>query len=182
MKGIIFTELLKMLELHFGAETVECLVVEASLPSGGAYTSVGTYYHEELVSLLECLSARTGHSVDQLMHTYGKHMFSVLHTQMPTDEAAARTDTFTLLMQIETEIHVEVRRLYPDADLPRFEHTLVDQDTLFLNYQSERGMASFAEGLISGCIEYFGESITLERSDLGECTGHEAVFVLRRLP
>ncbi len=182
MKGIVFTEFLKMVERSFGAETVECIIVEANLSSGGAYTSVGTYPHEEMLALLACLSVRTGASVNQLMRIYGKYMFRVLHAQIPASDPVSRSDTFTLMMQIESNIHAEVRKLYPDADLPHFEHTRLDQYTLLLKYRSERGMASFAEGLISGCIEHFGEPIVLERADSGEHADCDAIFMLRRVP
>lgn len=180
MKGIVFTEFLKMVELCFDAETVETIIVEGNLPSGGAYTSVGTYPHDEMLTLLTCLSARTGLSTDDLMRTYGKQMFGVLHSQIPHEDPGAYSDTFSLLTDIQNKIHAEVFKLYPDADLPRFEHTMLSKDTLQLKYLSERGMASFAEGLISGCIAHFGETITVERTDLGQASGHEAIFTLKR--
>lgn len=180
MKGIVFTEFLKMVELQFDAETVESIIVNANLPSEGAYTSIGTYPHQEMVSLLTCLSERTGQSADALMRSYGKYMFAVLHAQIPSEDPLGRSNTFDLLATIENNIHAEVRKLYPDADLPHFEHTRLDENTLLLQYQSERQMASFAEGLILGCIAHFGESITVNRTDSPECFGSVALFTLKR--
>jgi len=45
------------------------------LPSGGMYTSVGTYSHTELLSIVGRLSELTGVSVHDLVMAYGKYLF-----------------------------------------------------------------------------------------------------------
>ena len=45
MKGVIFTEFLEMVESHFSPEMADRIITAARLPSGGAYTAVGTYDH-----------------------------------------------------------------------------------------------------------------------------------------
>ena len=47
-------------------------------------------------------------------------------------------------------------------------------------YHSSRPLADFAEGLIMGCLKYFGEQIDLEREDLPGENGTAARFVLTR--
>ena len=48
------------------------------LPQGGAYTSVGTYDHEELVSLVSELSSRTKIPVPGLIKAFGEYLFARL--------------------------------------------------------------------------------------------------------
>lgn len=43
MKGVVFTEFLSMLDKIFDHIFIENLIEEERLPSGGVYTSVGTY-------------------------------------------------------------------------------------------------------------------------------------------
>jgi len=43
MKGIIFTEFLEMVEDRFSPEIADRIIEAADLPSGGAYTAIGTY-------------------------------------------------------------------------------------------------------------------------------------------
>ena len=49
MKGIVFTEFLEMVEASYGLQTVDTIIENASLPSEGAYTAVGTYDFNEMV-------------------------------------------------------------------------------------------------------------------------------------
>ena len=58
MKGIIFTEFLEMVEKEFSAETVDTIIDNSNLESGGSYTSVGTYPHIEMVELVSNLPNR----------------------------------------------------------------------------------------------------------------------------
>jgi len=59
MKGIVFTEFLQLVEEKFGYEMVDKLLVAANLEHGGAYTAVGTYGHQELITLVSKLSDET---------------------------------------------------------------------------------------------------------------------------
>ena len=64
-------------------------------------------------------------------------------------------NTFELLSNIEDYIHVEVKKLYPEAELPTFETKILNDREMQMIYTSDRRMADFAEGLINGCIEHF---------------------------
>ena len=44
MKGIVFTELIELVEKKFGLEMVDTIIGESDLPSGGVYTSVAVSY------------------------------------------------------------------------------------------------------------------------------------------
>ena len=52
MKGLVFTEFLEMVESKFGLEVVDNIIEHSELPSGGVYTSVGTYDFNEMLSLI----------------------------------------------------------------------------------------------------------------------------------
>ena len=56
MKGIVFKEFIDMVEATFGEEMLDTVIENSDLPSGGVYTSVGTYPHTELVAMVVTLS------------------------------------------------------------------------------------------------------------------------------
>ncbi len=60
-------------------------------------------------------------------------------------------------------IHPEVRKLYPDADVPEFEFSGRDDSTLTIGYRSRRRLCELAEGFIEGAADHFGESVALEQ-------------------
>ena len=75
---------------------------------------------------------------------------------------------------------MEVRKLYPDADLPDFTFESVGPDQLTLTYQSKRGLADLAEGLLRGCFAYFKESVEIIREDISGGDSKHVKFTLER--
>ena len=47
---------------------VDDIIDASALPSGGAYTAVGTYHHGEMLALCSALAERTGEPVPALVH------------------------------------------------------------------------------------------------------------------
>ena len=82
-----------------------------------------------------------------------------------------------MLTKIDDHIHVEVKKLYPDAELPKFEHTR-DGDLLTLNYSSPRPLAAVAQSLLNACLKFFGDGERLVSSNISEdqCS---ATFVIQ---
>jgi hypothetical protein len=164
MKGIVFTELLEMVAMMKSEDFVDELIESCDLPSGGAYTAVGTYPHQEAVTLLMRLSTMTGTPPGDLLRAFGSHLFGRFYILYPAFFENVET-AIDFLSQIEDVIHVEVRKLYPDAELPTFEATRPTDGRLDLVYRSERHMGDLAEGLIDGCVSHYGVPHRVERSD-----------------
>ncbi len=124
------------------------------------------------------LSALTNQPANTLVHAFGKHMFSRFLTNYP--EAFERvTSTFELLLRVEEVIHVEVKKINPDAELPSFSFPPTDEDCLDVVYESKRPFADLAHGLIEACIEHYEEDLVVTRDDLEGEPGTHARFSLR---
>jgi hypothetical protein len=173
VKGILFTELISLVDQAFGADVTEDMIAACDLESGGAYTSVGTYSHNEFITLLDALSKNTNLPTRDLCITFGKYLFgrfAQLYPTMFTD----KLPLFDFLMEVDDRIHGEVRKLYPEADLPKLDARMVTPTTLQVVYSSSRSFGDAAEGLLLGAIDYFGEEVDLARTDLpkegeGQC-------------
>ena len=165
MKGVVFTEFLEMVENQFSPEVADRIIGASELASGGAYTSVGTYDHGELVQLVTHLSEETKQPVPALIREFGKYLFTRFHLKYANFFQGV-PDTFTFLKNIDGYIHVEVRKLYSDAELPRFDIEQNDPKRLKLIYTSMRPFADLAEGLTLGCIAHYQENIGIERENL----------------
>lgn len=174
MKGIVFTEFLEMVESQLGVGMVDRIIGAAKLPNDGAYTSVGTYDHRELVRLLDAMSEASGASVPDLLRRFGVYLFNrfaVLYPRLFEGIPGA----FEFLRATDEVVHVEVQKLYPDAELPRFMCESSEADELVLIYSSPRGLGDLAEGLIQGCVSYFGESLRVHRTGLPASNGEQHV-------
>jgi hypothetical protein len=181
MKGIVFTEFLEMVESQLGIGMVDRIITAAELPHDGAYTSVGTYHHGEMVRLLVALSAASAIPVPDLLQQFGTHLFRRFTVMFPSLFDGI-SGVFEFLRAIDGYIHVEVRKLYPDAELPHFRCEDAAPGELVLIYSSPRGLGDLAEGLIRGCIAYYDEPLQLQRTDLPASQGeHHVRFHLLRL-
>ena len=180
MKGIVFREFISLVETQFSLETADHIIAASHLSSDGAYTTVGTYPHQEMVELVTHLSEATKISVKDLLHHFGRHLFqrfSEIHPEFVKTQASA----FELLRRLDGHIHVEVRKLYIDAELPAFDYEVLNDDAMVFIYRSHRKLADFAHGLIQGCVEHFGESMQIERTDLPDDEdGAHTRFILKR--
>ncbi len=154
MKGIVFTEFLDLVERKFGFETLDKIILKADLPNEGAYTAVGTYDHQEMVRLVTALSEESKIEIATLLEVYGGHFFSVLHKSYP-GFFKGHKHAFDFFETIENYIHPEVLKLYPDAELPRFESVSRSDNRLELKYISERGLHAFAKGLLESGMAHF---------------------------
>ena len=66
---------------------------------------------------------------------------------------------FSFLNSIDQYIHPEVLKLYPDAELPRFDAEIKSDNEMILNYMSSRKMSDLAIGLIKGAANHFKENV-----------------------
>jgi hypothetical protein len=165
MKGIVFTEFLALVEEKFGLETVDEIIEKSDLASEGVYTAIGTYEFSEMLSLLTHLSEKTSLSIDTLLYVYAEHFFEVLKTNY-SKLIETYSDPMALLASIENHIHVEVRKIYPDAELPYFEVLERTENKLVLEYTSSRAMYNFGLGLMHKTFEYFGQKADIKLDKL----------------
>ncbi|MFT4532815.1 MAG: hypothetical protein ACI9P5_000159 [Saprospiraceae bacterium] len=162
MKGIIFTEFLEMVENKFGYEMVDTIIEESELPSNGIYTSIGTYHHSEVVRLLGNLSKRSGIDSQVLLKAFGEYLFNAFLKSYPQLFSAV-DNPFDFLISIDSHIHGEVLKLYPDAILPKFDTRHLEDGSLEMTYRSERKMAVLAESLIEKSIAHYNTSHIIEK-------------------
>lgn len=178
MKGIVFTEFLDLVEDKFGLEMVDKIIQSSDLESGGIYTSVGTYKFSEMLQLLQHLSASTGISIDDLLLVYAEHFFGVLEDSYP-GLLATYSGPIEMLASIENHIHIEVRKIYPDAELPTFEVVEKSKDSLVMIYKSSRAMHHFGLGLMNKTFEHFNSTADIVLEKLKE-DGTEVKFVINK--
>ena len=137
MLGIVFTEFFDLVDQAFGEEVLDDIIDMAELPNDGAYTSVGRYEHTDMLKLVTALSTKVDTPVPDLIRTFGQHLFGQFVVKYPAFFTDVN-DSLTFLRRIEDHIHVEVKKLYPDSNLPTFDQELTESGSLRLIYSSFR--------------------------------------------
>lgn len=180
MKGIVFSEFIEMVEDKFGIEIADSIIEDSNLPNLGAYTQVGTYDHAELVTMVQHLSSKTGLEFSALVQAFGEHLL-VRFTQMYPVFFTNVTTCFDFLDTIENRVHIEVKKLYPDAELPTFESTIHSPERMEMLYISKRPFSALAYGLIIGSAHYYGENIDIKMQDESDDSLTKVRFTLKHI-
>jgi hypothetical protein len=163
MKGVIFDLLNEMVEEKFGFQAWEDILDLTKLD--GIYVTTETYPDEELSKLVAAAETVSGIPGAELVKEFGRYMLPSFVKSHPVFFAGKPT-LRDFLLTVDRVIHVEVRKLYPDAGLPTFSYNDAegDRSKLVMIYKSPRKLCALSEGLIDGAANYFGEEYRLEHS------------------
>ncbi len=157
MTGWMFTELTEMLEERHSFDLVDRVQARAGLD--GAWTAVGTYPDDAFYRYVVAACKETEEPPDLLIQAFGAHMANRFVRRFP-EVFADITEGFDVFERLETRVHPELAKLWPDARMPRFSPTRT-ADGLDVLYVSERIPAGFALGLIDAMFLAFGPPVVV---------------------
>lgn len=146
-------------ESNHGSVMLDDIIETSQTETRGAYTAVGTYPCMELVKLISALSEKTRQSVPDIIIGFGKQLAETFKHGFP--QYFGEGDYFDFVECVESRIHIDVLKLYPDAELPRFNTISRSDDTLVIDYISSRNLEHLALGLLQGTAEHFGETVSI---------------------
>lgn len=170
MKGVIFVELINMAEDAFGEDAVDTVLEQADLANDGAFTAVGNYPCSELVKIVVAFSEHSGLSPEVLQRKFGFWIMDFFVKHYP-QFFADKTSAFGLLEAVDRQIHVEVKKLYPDAELPKFDTKRLEEDHLEMVYISKNPLEAFCHGMIEAALERFEETGEVARAPSAQTPG-----------
>ena len=158
MKGIIFNLLEEIVTEEHGPDTWDDLLEAAGLD--GSYTSLGSYPDEDLGKLVGAASTALALPPHDVVRWVGRRALPRFHGRYPAlFEPYTTTRAFAL--RLNDIIHPEVRKLYPGAGVPEFAFDTSSSEVLVMEYGSARRMCAFAEGLLLGTGDHYGEDVRL---------------------
>jgi len=164
MQGSIFTAFSDMIIEKIGMEQWNELLEKTGPVSQGLYTSGDQYADSELVNMVVLLSEKTGVKPETLIQDFGQYLFSSLYENCPSDISNIK-NLREFLLSIHSVVHVEVKRLHPNAYLPTFEYEDGEGTDLIMYYSSKRKLCHASVGLIHGAAKQFNEEITISHPE-----------------
>jgi len=99
-----------------------------------------------------------GISVPEALYAFGRFCFPKLAEKYPLF-VEPHNHPKPFLKTIESVIHVEVKKLFEDAEPPGFIYDDPAADRLIIKYRSKRKLCKFMEGLIDGVADYYKSPI-----------------------
>jgi hypothetical protein len=163
MQGIIFNALDEFVLETADMEVWNALLESSNLESGGVYTSGVSYDDAEIVSLATNLCEKLGVPLTDGLRLFGEFLFGFLISRGPI-ELAMYPNTQTLLQNLESVVHRDVKRIHPDAYTPLFEYFPTTEHEGELTYLSKRKLCFIAEGLLQGAAKHYGQSVEMHHS------------------
>ncbi|MFK7733304.1 MAG: heme NO-binding domain-containing protein, partial [Pseudomonadales bacterium] len=115
----------------------------------------------ELFALVTAAEKATGIPAKELVHKFGVYMLPHFVTNYPIF-FEGQTSLKEFLLTVDEVIHVEVRKLYPDAGLPEFAYENREDNELVMLYSSPRKLCALAEGLIEGSAKHFKQTCLIK--------------------
>jgi hypothetical protein len=173
MKGIILAEL-----AEYAAATFP---TAADAAAARSYDARAVYSRGELVELAERLGEAAAVTPAELLRDFGVHLFARFAALYPVFFVEVES-AIPFLVEINGYVHGEVQKIYPDAQLPRFDCARTADGGLEMTYLSDRELPDLAEGLIRGCIAHFGDPIEVRRESVPGSRAGSVRFLLRPGP
>lgn len=151
MKGLLFTELLEMVEEDFGYSTANAIVLNAGLSSKGIYTSARTYHRNEMSLLFERLHHYTKLPFEELAKSFGRHLCKRMLIAYP-QHIPYLNRVFAFITKKESS--------------PVFEYLHCDGKTLTLLYHPLQKTDCLTDGVIHGYLEHLQQLNRIEETPL----------------
>jgi len=163
VKGVLFTEFHGLIEAEFGLEVLDQVLEQAgpALSTGGAYTSVGTYPHAELLAQLDALTQAVDAPLENMLQAYAYRLMDSFEASYP-EFFEAHGDLFEFLLNVEGQMHAGVRKLYPDANPPTLEVNKLNDERLQLSYRSHRPLSVVVMPLLQAAARRYATPIDVE--------------------
>lgn len=166
MKGVIFKAFEDFVTTNWGDEVYEQLLDNTQLTTDEPFVGPGTYPDADLLALVSTAIAKLGVPLEDALRAFGKHAFPLLAAGAK-DLVDAHAHPKPFLAVVDSIIHMEVRKLYPDAETPRVLIEDVGPDKAVLRYESARGLCAVLVGLVEGAGDYFDSPVALSET---KCT------------
>lgn len=154
MKGIVFNILEDFICQNWGDEKYEEILALCPLKTKEPFVGPGSYPDSDLTLIAAKAAEVLGVPLNQALRSFGEFAFMKFSLKFPqfTRDAQSARD---FLLTVDSVIHVEVKKLYPDAETPRFSYQDLSENQLIIVYQSRRKLCALMEGLINGVAEHY---------------------------
>lgn len=159
MKGVIFNLLEQVVAAELGDRTWDQIVAGSGAQT--EYAPDGTYSHEEFLGLIDETAIALSKSPDETLAWFGRASIPLFANAYP-DLFTPHDSAMGFVLTLNEVIHPEVREQFEGAFAPDFEFERVDERTLIISYASYRDLCPFAQGLIEGSAEHYGEVAVVE--------------------
>jgi len=178
MKGAIFNIFEDFVIKNHGVEAYEALLENTVLQTKEPFISAGNYPDSDFYSLVGTACKMLNISGEVAQKIFGHFTFNELAKSHP-EFVLGFTDAKAFLLTVDGVIHKEIKKLHPDAYLPKFYYNNPKTDELEITYVSKRKLFHFMSGLIDGVADHFKQEIAQCHKEIIHEGEEACVFYLK---
>jgi len=164
LKGIIFNLLEDFIVEGWGAAKFERIFEQCPVQAQVPYVGPGTYPDAHLLAIVDRATAELGIETSVALRGFGRFAFPRL---------AERFSVFVrefqhpkpFLKTVHGIIHLEVQKVYANAEPPLITFQDPAPDRLVMHYTSRRKLCALFAGLVEGTGDYFKVPLTLAQTE-----------------
>lgn len=175
MLGMVFRSMAHMLEKKVSDDYAKEVFTTAGVGSPSSFEADKSYPFTDMQKVLSALEDNTGKSSEELLHDFGYYLFNRL-VEVHGQVLSGRNSLLEVLEYLDTDIHSQVRELYPDADLPTVTVLSRTDNAMRLRYCSKYDLYALAEGFLDAAADHY--STAIERETIACSEPHTYQFSL----
>ncbi|HEX8358722.1 MAG TPA: heme NO-binding domain-containing protein [Longimicrobium sp.] len=177
MHGIVMNQFRQYVVDRLGRDAWVPLAEAAGVPVEN-HRLEGVYPDEQLVALVLAASRATARPLNVLLEDFGAFIApALLRVYAPLVNPAWRT--LDVIEHTEQTIHTVVRARMPGAAPPALLAQRVSPTEVHIDYRSERGLCSLAEGIARGMALHFGEEVDVSQPECAHRGGARCLIIVR---
>lgn len=166
MKGVVFTFFEEFVIEKWGEDFFDEVLDACTLKTTEPFVGPGTYPDEDLIEIVSRTVELADVPLPHALEAFGERLFGQLAGAFPKFVEAHRHPK-PFLLSVHDIIHVEVRKLWPDAETPSFHYLDTHPNLLTIDYDSKRQLCRVMGGLLNGVAEHFSTPIAWQET---QCT------------
>jgi len=157
MKGVIFNFFENFIVDTFDEESWEMILDQSE--SDGVFVGPKTYDDKDFLKIVSTAITLKDLIPGDAIRLFGRYSFPLL-MKHGGDLVSNYTNSIDMLLELDSIIHVEVKKLMEGAEPPKFNVSKINRTTVRILYISKRNLPTFVEGALEGLGEYFGEKVS----------------------
>ena len=175
MKGVVFVLFEDFVTQGWGPDAFDELLDACPHAAKEPFVSPRTYPDTWLMDMLAAACAHLSVTQGEALRAFGHFAFPELVRRFPSFVEGV-THPKPFLLSVHDVIHVEVRKLMPEAITPHFSYADTGPDRLKMWYRSPRNIPDFMAGLLDGVAAHFGVPITVQVTQDGDAVCFDLRF------
>ncbi len=158
MKGTILKCLGEVTKVNFGREAWEKSLEAAGLNPETRFLPVADIEDRVAVRVVEAVCSQVNLTLEQAADAFGNYWVNVYCQKFYPAFFSRQKSAREFLLAMD-DVHRKMTAGMENARPPGFTYEWKGDDTLYMHYQSRRGLIDFAAGLARGVGTYYGETL-----------------------